>query len=280
MADGKERVMNKEFWIRLRSSILILLITLLCFYFGGIALFLMIAVVSVIGMFELYRVCGIWKTGLAAAGIAGGCLYLEAVYLGWDAWLLLVLILGLMLVIGTYVFTFPRYQIEQIAVTVFGILYIPVMLSYGYRIRTLEGGRILIWLVFLAASGSDIMAYCTGILFGKHKLAPLLSPKKSVEGSVGGVLGAGLLGLIYALIFRDSLTGFQHPLLENALLCAVGGLVSQLGDLAASAIKRNKNIKDYSQLIPGHGGMFDRADSLLFSIPAAYICLHIAGLGM
>ena len=262
--------MNKEFWIRLRSSILILLIILLCFYFGGIALFLMIAVVSVIGMFELYRVCGIWKTGLAAAGIAGGCLYLEAVYLGWDAWLLLVLILGLMLVIGTYVFTFPRYQIEQIAVTVFGILYIPVMLSYGYRIRTLEGGRILIWLVFLAASGSDIMAYCTGILFGKHKLAPLLSTKKSVEGSVGGVVGAGLLGLIYALIFRDSLTGFQHPLLETALLCAVGGLVSQLGDLAASAIKRNKNIKDYSQLIPGHGGILDRLDSVIPTAPLLY----------
>ena len=94
-------------------------------------------------------------------------------------------------------------------------------------------------------------------------MAPILSPKKSVEGGVGGVAGAALLGAIYA-----AATGGK--IAEYALICAVGALISMVGDLAASAIKRNHNIKDYGTLIPGHGGIMDRFDSVIFTAPVIY----------
>ena len=108
-----------------------------------------------------------------------------------------------------------------------------------------------------------LLAYCTGMLIGKHKMAPVLSPKKSVEGAVGGVAGAALLGVIYA-------AATQGPMLEYAVICAIGALISMVGDLAASAIKRNQGIKDYGKLIPGHGGILDRFDSVIFTAPVIY----------
>jgi phosphatidate cytidylyltransferase len=101
------------------------------------------------------------------------------------------------------------------------------------------------------------------MLIGKHKMAPVLSPKKSVEGGIGGVVGAALLGAIYG-----ALTG--GPVFEYALICTVGALISMVGDLAASAIKRNQGIKDYGNLIPGHGGILDRFDSVIFTAPVIY----------
>ena len=97
-------------------------------------------------------------------------------------------------------------------------------------------------------------------------MAPVLSPKKSVEGAVGGVAGAALLGVIYA-------AATQGPMLEYAVICAIGALISMVGDLAASAIKRNQGIKDYGKLIPGHGGILDRFDSIIFTAPIIYYML-------
>ena len=125
-------------------------------------------------------------------------------------------------------------------------------------------GKYLVWLIVLSSWGCDTCAYAVGMLIGKHKLAPVLSPKKSIEGAIGGVVGAALIGYIYGMFFW-----LDPP--ECALLCAVGAVVSQVGDLAASAIKRNHNIKDYGHLIPGHGGILDRFDSVIFTAPIIYI---------
>lgn len=101
-------------------------------------------------------------------------------------------------------------------------------------------------------------------------MAPVLSPKKSIEGAVGGVVGAALLGLIYALATGKFFPEFDHSPAVYALICAVGALISMVGDLAASGIKRNHNIKDYGKLIPGHGGILDRFDSVIFTAPVIY----------
>lgn len=101
-------------------------------------------------------------------------------------------------------------------------------------------------------------------------MAPVLSPKKSIEGAVGGVVGAALLGLIYALAAGKFFPEFDHSPAVYALICAVGALISMVGDLAASGIKRNHNIKDYGKLIPGHGGILDRFDSVIFTAPVIY----------
>ena len=145
----------------------------------------------------------------------------------------------------------------------FAIVYVGVMLSYVYQTRMLDGGKFHVWLIFLCSWGCDTCAYCVGVLFGKHKMAPVLSPKKSVEGAVGGVVGAILLGIIYAAATKGGMV-------EYAIICGVGALISMVGDLAASAIKRNQGIKDYGKLIPGHGGILDRFDSVIFTAPIIY----------
>ena len=151
------------------------------------------------------------------------------------------------------------------------------MLSCIYRIRVLENGGYLVGLVFLSAWGNDTLAYCAGRLFGRHKMSPLLSPKKTIEGGIGGVLGAGLLGALYGLAGQHFIVADSGLIWTFAVICAAGGLISVVGDLGASAIKRNYNIKDYSNLIPGHGGILDRFDSIIITAPVIYYLLVLAG---
>ena len=167
------------------------------------------------------------------------------------------------------VFAYPRYRTEQILAAFFGVFYVAVMLSYIYQTRILPGGVFQVWLVFICAWGCDTCAYCVGMLIGKHKMAPKLSPKKSVEGGIGGIVGAALIAVLYALAINHwgnagvSVASF-------AMIGAAGGAISQIGDLAASAIKRNHDIKDYGKLIPGHGGILDRFDSIIFTAPIIF----------
>ena len=143
------------------------------------------------------------------------------------------------------------------------------MLSYIYQARLLEGGVFTVWLVFICAWGCDTCAYCVGKLIGKHKMAPVLSPKKSVEGGIGGIAGAALIGVLYALAINHW-GGAGADIVQYAVIGGAGGAISQIGDLAASAIKRYHNIKDYGKLIPGHGGILDRFDSVIFTAPIIY----------
>jgi phosphatidate cytidylyltransferase len=127
-----------------------------------------------------------------------------------------------------------------------------------------------VWLIFIGAWGSDTCAYAVGMLLGKHKIVPKLSPKKTVEGCIGGVIGAALLGYLYALFLGDKIVGLANPRIIFAIIGASASVISQFGDLAASAIKRNYDIKDYGRLIPGHGGILDRFDSIIFTAPIVY----------
>ena len=137
----------------------------------------------------------------------------------------------------------------------------------------LSDGAYMVVLVFLSAWCNDTLAYCTGRLIGKHKMSPILSPKKTVEGAIGGVIGAGLLGCLYGLFAKQFLSVNYNLIVVFGIVCAVGGLISIIGDLGASAIKRNYDIKDYSHLIPGHGGILDRFDSIIFTAPIIYYML-------
>ena len=152
----------------------------------------------------------------------------------------------------------------------FGLFYVAMMLSFVYQTRMLpQDGGVIVWLIFLSSWGCDTCAYCVGMLIGKHKMAPKLSPKKSIEGGVGGILGAALLGALFALAMNHW-AGADVVVWECALICGAGGAISQIGDLAASAIKRNHDIKDYGKLIPGHGGILDRFDSVIFTAPVIF----------
>ena len=172
----------------------------------------------------------------------------------------------------------PNEQLvlDQVMAAFFGFFYVAVMLSYVYQIRTLERGLYLAFLVFLCSWGCDTCAYCVGMLIGKHKMSPKLSPKKSVEGAVGGVAGAALLTALYCFIFRSPMHLERGEIVILAVIAAIAGLISMVGDLTASAIKRNYDIKDYGKLIPGHGGILDRFDSMIITAPIIYfLALHM-----
>lgn len=261
------------FTTRLISGIILVLLSIVIVGQGGALLFGVTALISVIGLFELYRVLGIEKRSLAVIGYATACSYYGILWFEGQRYMTLLIIASLMVMMALYVFTFPKYKTEEITGAFFGVCYVPVMLSFLYQTRVMSDGAYLVWLILISSWGCDTCAYCSGMLLGRHKLAPVLSPKKSIEGAVGGALGAALLGFVYAAFFDARMSEFQNPQASCAIACAIAAVISQIGDLAASAIKRNHGIKDYGKLIPGHGGILDRFDSMIFTAPAIYFAL-------
>ena len=254
------------FKTRLISGIVLVIIALATIISGSWILFFTLLAVSLIGMRELYKVMKVSDehvTVLELVGYLGAVLYYIAMKADFGNYGTMAIIISMILILFVYVFGYPKYHAEQVMAAFFGVVYVAVMLSFIYLTRSLPDGKFLVWLIFLCSWGCDTCAYCVGMLIGKHKMAPVLSPKKSIEGAVGGVAGAALLGVIYA-------AATQGKMAEYALICAVGALISMVGDLAASAIKRNHEIKDYGKLIPGHGGILDRFDSVIFTAPVIY----------
>ncbi|MCI8505739.1 MAG: phosphatidate cytidylyltransferase [Lachnospiraceae bacterium] len=263
------------FKTRLLSGIVLVAVIIGLLVLGGSVLAVSLGLISLVGMYELYRTVGAEKTLLGGVGYLAGLSYYLLLFFfedpAADSIPTLFFVAFLMLLMAVYVFTFPKYSAGQVMTAFFGLAYVAVMLSYIYRTRVMAGGKLLVWLVFLSSWGCDTCAYCVGMLIGKHKMAPRLSPKKSVEGGIGGILGAGLLGGIFGAVFSENLAGaLESPALHCAVICMVGAVISQIGDLAASAIKRNHDVKDYGKLIPGHGGILDRFDSVIFVAPGIY----------
>ena len=254
------------FKTRLISGIVLVIIALATIISGSWILFFTLLAVSLIGMRELYKVMKVSDehvTVLELVGYLGAVLYYIAMKADFGNYGTMAIIISMILILFVYVFGYPKYHAEQVMAAFFGVVYVAVMLSFIYLTRSLPDGKFLVWLIFLCSWGCDTCAYCVGMLIGKHKMAPVLSPKNSIEGAVGGVAGAARLGVIYA-------AATQGKMAEYALICAVGALISMVGDLAASAIKRNQNIKDYGKLIPGHGGILDRFDSVIITAPVIY----------
>lgn len=294
------------FWVRLRSSIILVILALVTMFAGGKILLATMIFLSVIAYWELCRASGVggeiengkdagkerqdewdgrWKkNGLEIVGILGILFYYALLWVNEETGLMaqqtgilfsiICVFMGGMFV---YVFGFPKFQAHQVMAAFFSFFYGPVCLSFIYLTREFgvgvaggnAAGLYVVWLILFSSWGCDTCAYCIGMLFGKHKMSPVLSPKKSVEGAVGGVVGAAALGALYGLAIRERF-GDERVIGFFALICGVGALISMVGDLAASAIKRNADIKDYGKLIPGHGGVMDRFDSVIFTAPVIY----------
>ena len=227
------------FTTRLISGIVLVALAILFVGKGGVLLFAVTAVISLIGLFELYRALSLDGKPLAWIGYLTAVSYYAILWFEGQQFITLMIIASLMLLMAVYVFTFPTYRTEEITGAFFGVCYVPVMLSFLYQTREMDDGTFTVWLIFLSSWGCDTCAYCAGMLFGKHKLAPVLSPKKSIEGAVVGVAGAALLGLAYGLVLGTHMEEFDNPVVACAISCAIAAVISQIGDLAASAIKRN-----------------------------------------
>lgn len=161
-------------------------------------------------------------------------------------------------------------------VNIFVFFYVGIFLSAIYLTRGLEYGEYLVWLIFISAWGCDTCAYFTGKAIGKNKLIETLSPNKTIEGFIGGILGAMIIGGIYAWVVTYIFNLFEIGSITFFIVASgIGGIFSQLGDLTASAIKRYTNLKDYGKIIPGHGGIMDRFDSIIFTAPIVYSVIII-----
>ncbi len=258
------------FKTRLLSGIVLVLIALALIITGGDVLLVSLLAISYIGMYELYRVFKMEKGLPASIGYVMATLYYVNLRFPFIPDMMMLVLGCLVLLMFAYVFTYPKYKTEQILAAFFGVFYVAVMLSFVYQTRMIPAGAYIVWLIFICSWGCDTCAYCVGVLIGKHKMAPILSPKKSVEGAIGGVIGTALLTMIYAYIFKGQMNIATSDIMQLALVTMVGALISMVGDLTASAIKRNYDIKDYGKLIPGHGGILDRFDSVIFTAPVIY----------
>ncbi len=288
-----------RFW----SSVVILATILFFGFAGGPLLAVFLGVISCIGYLEFTKATKVRPnpdklSGFEKIGLTGIILYYLLLLITDDAlpfltgvtgWLfktqgafnyftvlvLFIFVLSIVSMFMVFIFTFPKHNITQITHAVFGMIYVAMTLSFIYYIRELPNGIYLMWLVFISSWVCDTCAYMFGMLLGKHKLTPKLSPKKSVEGAIGGVVGSGIVGALFGWLYAVCTDSSYGIIAIFAVICVVGAVVSQCGDLTASAIKRNYDIKDYGKIIPGHGGILDRFDSVIFTSPMVFFLVML-----
>jgi len=256
--------------IRIITALLGIPLLIFIILSGGWILKISLSVFVLIGLYEFYKAMDKKFKPIKSIGFVFTLLYILFVASNQQFYFLFVILFLITLLLST-IFLHKKYNIVDGAITFFGFFYICILLSYIIHINNFLYGEIYIWLIFISAWGSDTAAYFTGIFLGKHKLCPSLSPKKTIEGAIGGFVGSALLSLLYGVVIQSyvNITITNFPLI-CAIIGGLGSIASQLGDLAASSIKRYVDIKDYGYLFPGHGGVLDRFDSILFTAPFVY----------
>lgn len=253
----------KDLGIRFISGLIGLILLIIVVNKGGIFLASLILIISLIGVREFYK--ALHNINIVPIEILGYIstilLFLSAIFpiISLDIVITYTILVSLLVIIAK-----KNIDLGGVALTMFGILYIPFLLFHIYFLD----GTDFIWLVFIIAFGTDTFAYIAGNLFGKHKLCPNLSPKKTVEGAIGGIIGSMILTLIYSIYME------LGPIWQFLILSVVVSVMSQLGDLFASKIKRISGIKDYGFIMPGHGGVLDRFDSIIVCAPLVYYYVH------
>jgi phosphatidate cytidylyltransferase len=241
-------------------------------FLGGEYLFVLTALVSLVGMYEFYKVIKIKNMHpISILGYGSAIIYYLIIHRSQsldNTSVLNVLLLFMLLCIPVIK---PKYNIVDVSVTYVGYMYTCVFLSFLPLINAKLFGAYLVWIPFIASWSCDILAYYSGRYLGKqgkHKLCPKVSPNKTVEGAIGGLVGSSIVCGIYGIIISSNVTIMSiSSYFIIGILC---GVFCQFGDLVASSIKRYIGVKDYSNLIPGHGGILDRFDSILFASVVVY----------
>lgn len=261
---------------RVLSAIFGIPLILFVLYFRELYLYFFVAAVSLVGLHEYYRAMEniSINTNKMFGYIAVIVYYLMfrlPITFDRPGFLIAISVMTLF----TYAIITQKYSIPEISINILGIAYIPFLFSHLLFIEKLEYGNILLWLPFLTAWFTDTFAYFVGINMGRVKLCPSISPKKTVEGALGGIVGSVTLSTISGLVINS--LGVDIKIIHFIILGFLCGIASEIGDLAASYIKRYTGIKDFGNIIPGHGGIMDRFDSILFTIPIIYYYFVLIG---
>lgn len=257
---------------RVTSSLLGFPLVLIIFLLGNkIVVDIALAIIAILSMSEYFNAVKKVANPVKWIGYTS-CLSIALIHIIPNEYLNMVVTLSvptiLMILFAQVIATDMKTNFKDIAYTFIGIFYVVFFIMFVAFINGMPNGNILIWYAIFAAWGTDISAYVVGKHLGKHKFSKV-SPKKSMEGCIGGVIGAIILMLVYTY-FANTYWGMNYSYLFIGGIGIVLSLVGQIGDFSASSIKRFVDIKDYSNLIPGHGGMLDRIDSLIFLSPFAY----------
>jgi phosphatidate cytidylyltransferase len=231
---------------------------------GGYFVFGLVLVITVLGLHEYYTLLRPYRPNLLIGYLAGIAVISGAFFLGFKG-IMGGLAACLVLMFFWSLFgEFGAHLVGRMAITTFGIVWVAMGFAYLILLRGLHHGMALTILVFACTWLSDTFAYFVGRAIGRHKMAPRISPKKSVEGAIGGIVGAVVAALIVK-IYSPWL-----PVRDALVLGLVIGIIGQWGDLFESAVKRDFRVKDSGRILPGHGGILDRFDSMLFAGMVAY----------
>lgn len=259
---------------RLSSAIVGILLTISIIFFAPpICVNILVLILSLMGLYEMFLV--LEKANLRPLKYIGYLSSLIILFLGYidnkisiNAAIILILALGFLLMM---ILTSSKLRIsfQDISATFFSIFYIVFMLSFTVLTFYLENGKYLIWYVILSSWATDTFAYFVGTSLGKHKLSPIISPNKTIEGAIGGVIGCVIIFIIYSIVLNTYLN-LGINILYISVIAVICSIISQYGDLFASAIKRLSSVKDFGEIMPGHGGILDRIDSLIFVSPFLY----------
>ena len=276
---------------RVISALVISALAIVAILCGGYVFDIVILALATIGLFEFYN--AFEKKGHSPLKFFGlvyiGLLVLMLFVINDSSYMSIyfrgvnlfppIFILHFLLLLSFVVFRFKKYNAIDVAITILGGFYVVGLISYFANLRNLSGGVYLFFIPLGGAIATDTFALFIGKKFGKRKLIPSVSPNKTVAGSVGGfscnIILVTVAGII--LVFADFYTGM--PIYHYPILGAIIGITAQIGDLVASSIKRYTGIKDFGKIIPGHGGILDRIDSYIFTIPVVYYYLLLFGIG-
>lgn len=248
-----------EFFKRLLVGIIILIsIVFIPYFFKDEGIVVLVAILSLVGLGEFYKIFNddtLLKWGKKIGALVA-CYYLLSLMMEIEFKFLTMIFIVVILLI----MLFDNLKGEEAGLLAVGFLYVPFLFSHLIN----ENNPEAFYMTFAIAFATDTFAYAGGLLLGRHKLCPKISPKKTVEGAVSGIIGAVIVCVIYRYFICESI-GIIY-----IIFIIIASIFSQLGDLSASLWKRKYGIKDYGTLLPGHGGVLDRFDSVLFVAPIVH----------
>jgi len=262
---------------RVLSSIIGIPLVLMAVYYGSWFFLGLVTLVAILATMEYFLILnrhwgahGKKFNFIRYAGYVGVFFILVTVFAKNGIEVFIVLVLLIMVYSVYFLLSFPKTNLIELCISFWGIIYIGGMSSFLILLREMEIGKTAVLLTLIGIWFYDTFAYFIGLKWGKRKMAPQLSPKKSVEGAVGGSCVVLLIAIPVALFYQLPLKGFS--IIALALIVIIA---APLGDLYASALKRKLGVKDSGNLIPGHGGIIDRLDSILFTTPLVYVYLQL-----